>query len=188
MKFIGWVAAENVANRRTAEDCRTLEAGQNNRAIVFQEHSRLHGIPWRVSDSVANPHVHPGLKKQPFQRFKGSWAALSPLLMKLRVAARRSAWQTAVLQQTPATLWAHGNILTALQVWVNYRVAVLQLNLYHPGRAGDPVARSYYVPGGKRNGGTYVLVLPMRAGVLAEAYLSLDRRTLGVPSTVHFPS
>ena len=32
----------------------------------------------------------------------------------------------------------HGNMLTAFQVWVNYRVAVMQLNLYHPGRAGDP--------------------------------------------------
>uniref|UniRef100_M4BPJ8 RxLR effector candidate protein n=1 Tax=Hyaloperonospora arabidopsidis (strain Emoy2) TaxID=559515 RepID=M4BPJ8_HYAAE len=186
---INWlVATDNVADRQTAEDCRTLEAGQHNCAIVFQAHSRLHGIPWSVSNSVANPHVHLALNKQPFKRFKGSRAALSPLLMKLRVAARRSAWQTAVLQQTPATLWAHGSMLTAFQVWVNYRMAAMQLNLYHPGRAGDPVARSYYVPGGKRNGGTYVLVLPMRAGVLAEAYLSSDRRTLGDASPAQFPS
>uniref|UniRef100_M4BZI6 RxLR effector candidate protein n=1 Tax=Hyaloperonospora arabidopsidis (strain Emoy2) TaxID=559515 RepID=M4BZI6_HYAAE len=104
---IHWlVAADNVADRRIVEDCRTLEAGQHNLAIVFQAHPRLYGIPWRVSDSVANPHVHLALKKQPFKRFKGSQAALSPLLMKLRVAARRSAWKTAVLQQKPVTLWA----------------------------------------------------------------------------------
>ena len=170
---INWlVATDNVADRQTAEDCRTLEAGQHNCAIVFQAHSRLHGIPWSVSNSVANPHVHLALNKQPFKRFKGSRAALSPLLMKLRVAARRSAWQTAVLQQTPATLWAHGNMLTA-----------------SPGAGWRPrLPEASMLPGGKRNGGTLFLVLPMRAGVLAEAYLSLDRRTLGVPSPAQFPS
>ena len=52
-----------------------------------------------------------------------------------------SEWQTASLQQTPTDLWAHKSELTAYQVWVVYRVAVRQLNLFHPGRVSDNSCR-----------------------------------------------
>ena len=58
--------------------------------------------------------------------------------MRLETAADNSAWQTAALTQTPASLWAHGSDLTEYQVWVCYRVAVRQLNTYFPGRELDP--------------------------------------------------
>lgn len=38
------------------------------------------------------------------------------------------------MQQTPSQLWAHRNELTPYQVWVHYRIAVRQLNLFHAGR------------------------------------------------------
>eukprot|EP00644_Phytophthora_capsici_P003453 jgi/Phyca11/549079/estExt2_Genewise1Plus.C_PHYCAscaffold_310143 len=36
--------------------------------------------------------------------------------------------------QKPTQLWAHSNELTEYQVWVNYRLAVRQLNLFHADR------------------------------------------------------
>lgn len=36
------------------------------------------------------------------------------------------------------------------------------------------------LPRGRRNTGTYLLEIPVRASPLAEAHLPLDRRTLGV--------
>ena len=62
-------------------------------------------------------------------------------LETLQDSARRSAWQTAALQQTPTNLCAHRNELTAYQVCVVYKVAVRQLNLFHPDRGQDNSCR-----------------------------------------------
>eukprot|EP00644_Phytophthora_capsici_P003090 jgi/Phyca11/541570/estExt2_Genewise1Plus.C_PHYCAscaffold_70273 len=45
------------------------------------------------------------------------------------------------MAQSPKQLWAHNNELTAYQVWVSYRVALRQLNLYHDGRSLDNSCR-----------------------------------------------
>ena len=57
-----------------------------------------------------------GVKKQRFRSFKGSRSALSPTLLKLQTSAQSSGWQAAALNQTPATIWAHGNELAEYQV------------------------------------------------------------------------
>ncbi|EEY70271.1 uncharacterized protein PITG_21926 [Phytophthora infestans T30-4] len=45
------------------------------------------------------------------------------------------------MHQTPKQVWAHRNQLTEYQVWVAYRVAVRQLNLYHEGKKHDSSCR-----------------------------------------------
>ncbi|EGZ14570.1 hypothetical protein PHYSODRAFT_505967, partial [Phytophthora sojae] len=45
------------------------------------------------------------------------------------------------LQQTPNQLWRHRNAITEYQAWVNYRLAVSQLNLYFDGRQTDNSCR-----------------------------------------------
>jgi len=101
-------------------------------------------LPWSVPDSVANRHVLLAIKKQAFQRCKGSEYSLRPTLQGLRVAAQESAWQYAALQQTPRAVWDHGRVLTEYQVWVVYRVAVRQLNLYHAERTRDNSCRKLH--------------------------------------------
>ncbi|KAF1780563.1 hypothetical protein GQ600_27176 [Phytophthora cactorum] len=43
-------------------------------------------------------------------------------------------WLKGQQSQTPKQLWAHCNMLTNYQVWVTYRLATLQLNLYYVGK------------------------------------------------------
>lgn len=76
--------------------------------IVFTAHPRLNGMPRKVPDTIANRHVLLALKKQPFPQFIKEEGALTPYLEKLKAAARSSDWLSTALQQTPATLWAHG--------------------------------------------------------------------------------
>jgi len=101
-------------------------------------------LPWSVPDSVANRHVLLAIKKQAFRWCKGLGYSLRPTLQGLRVAAQESAWQYAALQQTPRAVWDHGHVLTEYQVWVVYRVAVRQLNLYHAERTRDNRCRKLH--------------------------------------------
>merc|ERR1712137_77420 len=106
---IHWtLAATNTEDRYTEADCQQLRRAQDAGGIVFQAHPLLHGLPWSVPDSVANRHVLLAIKKQAFQRCKGSEYSLRPTLQGLRVAAQESAWQYAALQQTPRAVWDHG--------------------------------------------------------------------------------
>jgi hypothetical protein len=86
---------------------------------------------------VANKHVLRAIKEEPYQRYKGAGPALEQQIQRLGALAKTSAWQNAAMQQTPTSLWAHRNELTEYQVWVSYRVALRQLNLYHEGRWRD---------------------------------------------------
>ena len=140
MESIGNLPA-NTADRYTVADCQQLRRAQDAGGIVFQAHPLLHGLSWTVPDSVANRHVLLAIKKQAFRRCKGSGYSLRPTLQGLRVAAQESAWQYAALQQTPRAVWDHGRVLTDYQVWVVYRVAVRQLNLYHAERTRDNSCR-----------------------------------------------
>ena len=101
-------------------------------------HLLLHELPWSAPDSIANKHVQQAPMTQPFRWFKGSCGTITQTLVRLETAADNSAWQTAALTQTPASLWAHGSELTEYQLCVFYRVAVRQLNTYFPGRELDP--------------------------------------------------
>ena len=71
-------------------------------------------------ESIANAHVLLALKKRPFRWYKGADSRMTKTVERLRDSAQASAWQTAVLQQTPANVWAHHNELTEYQVWVIY--------------------------------------------------------------------
>ncbi|KAG6944154.1 hypothetical protein JG687_00018015, partial [Phytophthora cactorum] len=46
-------------------------------------------------------------------------------------------WTRGQQSQKPKQLWAHKNVLTDYQVWVTYRLATQQLNLYYDGRQRD---------------------------------------------------
>ncbi|EGZ11078.1 hypothetical protein PHYSODRAFT_519249 [Phytophthora sojae] len=81
------------------------------------------------------------LKKQPFRRYKGEGLTLTTILSSLNHAAQASEWQAAALLQTPKEVWDHRGELTEYQVWVSYRIAVRQLNLYHSDRARDNSCR-----------------------------------------------
>ena len=47
------------------------------------------------------------------------------------------------MSQSPAQLWEHGHTLTEYQVWVCYKAATHQLNLYFPGRERDATCKRY---------------------------------------------
>ncbi|KAE8981596.1 hypothetical protein PR003_g12314 [Phytophthora rubi] len=124
-------------DRDTAADRVKLQRFQDIGSIVFYAHPNAHGMQWSVPDNIANKHVLVALKKQSFRRWKKAEAGLDGQLMRLQGLVQSSAWQAAALNQSPKKLWTHGRELTVYQVWVVYRVAVAQLNLYHSGRPDD---------------------------------------------------
>jgi hypothetical protein len=113
------------------ENSRKLQRKARGGGIVFQAHPTLHSFHWEVPDTTANKHVGVVIKKQAFRRYKGQGIELGKIVKKLQAAANDSSWQAASMQQTPKQLWAHKHELSAYQVWVGYRVAVRQLNLFH---------------------------------------------------------
>jgi hypothetical protein len=119
------------------EDSRKLQRKARGGGIVFQAHPTLHSFHWEVPDTTANKHVGVVIKKQAFRRYKGQGIELGKIVKKLQAAANDSSWQAASMQQTPKQLWAHKHELSAYQVWVGYRVAVRQLNLFHEDRLLD---------------------------------------------------
>jgi hypothetical protein len=115
-----------------------MEKYQHQGSIVFNAHPACHGIRWEVQDTVANKHVLLSLKNQ---RMKGEGARLDNAIAGLQNAGHASKWQAAAMDQTPNQVWGHRNELTAYQVWVAYRLAMRQLNLYHEGRERDNSCR-----------------------------------------------
>ncbi|OWZ18032.1 RxLR effector protein [Phytophthora megakarya] len=55
----------------------------------------------------------------------------------LEQSAAKDAWLNRATNQSPNQLWAHQNVLTEYQVWVSFRVATMQLNLFHERRKVD---------------------------------------------------
>jgi hypothetical protein len=125
------------ADRYTAADRERMRRYQQEGSIVFFAHPLVHGFPWSVKDSVANKHVMKVIKKQPFNRYKGASRRNQKLLAGLTEKVHTSTWQRAAMEQTPTQLWAHNHELTEYQVWVEYRVAMRQLNLYYAGKEQD---------------------------------------------------
>jgi hypothetical protein len=131
----------DTTDQHTVADKKRMQRYQQEGSIMFYAHPHLHGFPWRVSDSIANKHVLKVIKQQPFDRYKRSEQQNQKLLDGLQEKAATSSWQRAVMAQTPNQLWEHRNELTEYQVWVAYRVAVRQLNLYFDGREQDNACR-----------------------------------------------
>jgi hypothetical protein len=73
------------------------------------------------------------IKKQPFRKYKGSSRELITQIDKLQEIVQTIARKNAVMKQTPSALWVHRNELVEDQEWVNYRIAVRQLNFHHEG-------------------------------------------------------
>ncbi|KAF1774289.1 hypothetical protein GQ600_23020 [Phytophthora cactorum] len=101
-----------------------IEAARSDQArilacdLVFHAHPALHRFPWEVEEDVANTKVvnrlkgFPSSEQSPFQDYR---------------SLTRSGSTVQVAQgSVPSN--------TEYQVWVAYRVATAQLNLYHPGR------------------------------------------------------
>ena len=74
------VAADTIAGQRTAADCQLLQEEQLADDIVISPHPQLHGLPWKVSDTIGNRHVLLVLKKHSFQHLKRHGGALALLL------------------------------------------------------------------------------------------------------------
>ncbi|ETN10387.1 hypothetical protein PPTG_10525 [Phytophthora nicotianae INRA-310] len=139
---IHWMISESTqADATTKADIVQLQQHEYTGAIVFQAHPMLHGFPWTVPDSTANRHVLAAIKKQAFKRYCGDGIKLDATVNHLQQAVQTSTWQAAAMTQSPKQLWAHTNELTAYQVWVSYRVALRQLNLYYDGRQHDNSCR-----------------------------------------------
>ena len=61
------------------------------------------------------------------------------------------------MSQSPAQLWEHGHMLTEYQVWICYRVATHQLNLYFPGCEKDSTIKRHLACAGQHEGLLYIL-------------------------------
>ena len=108
----------------------------HKRAFVFAAHPRLHRFPWCLKPTINNKYAIKALQRQPFLRAK--WylhPALTEVVQRLRKRVHAADGLGYPLQQLPTQLWAHRHALTDYQVWVRYRIATHQLNLYYPGRA-----------------------------------------------------
>ncbi|EGZ19828.1 hypothetical protein PHYSODRAFT_421265, partial [Phytophthora sojae] len=110
--------------------------------LVFQAHPLLHRFPWEVPETVSNCNVLSAIKKLPFKAFKQeSGRELRSVVARLETTAAADPWQRGAMQQTPKQLWAHKNSITEYQVWVSYRAATKQLNLFFDGRQMDASCR-----------------------------------------------
>ncbi|OWZ21351.1 LOW QUALITY PROTEIN: RxLR effector protein [Phytophthora megakarya] len=131
---------QNHENKVRADILR-LENVQEEGGIVFRAHPHLHGVIWKVADTVKNKHVVKAIKRQSFKQYKGEGTRLAPVIAALKAKAEGNEWVEAGMQQSPSELWAHRNELTDYQVWVAYRVATGQLNLFHCERVVDSSCR-----------------------------------------------
>jgi len=139
---IHWCVGKPLAaDAVTRRDRRKLSRYEAEGSIVFFAHPWLHRFEWSVPDSIANRHVVNALKKQPFRRYRGDSPSIVGQLKRLEQAVTSSAWQAAAMQQMPTQLWRHHQELTEYQVWVGYRVATRQLNLFHEDRPLDNSCR-----------------------------------------------
>ncbi|OWZ14768.1 RxLR effector protein [Phytophthora megakarya] len=114
-----------------------------NKAIELESY---HGLPvlaqgatvrylgYAVGTKSGNKGIVVALKKHPFRRYRDGGNRLVKLITTMLLKAQMRTWQEATMCQTPKEQWAHQNKLTDYQVWVAYRVASGQLNLYHEDR------------------------------------------------------
>jgi hypothetical protein len=135
------VNEEKAVDDRTCRDCQHLSRYEEEGGIVFYAHPQIHRFPWSVPDSIANKHVVQALKKLPFRKYRGEGPSVCSQVEKLASSAATNQWQNAVMCQTPNQLWRHRQALTEYQVWVGYRIATRQLNLYHEDRGRDNSCR-----------------------------------------------
>ncbi|KAK1935461.1 hypothetical protein P3T76_010686 [Phytophthora citrophthora] len=104
------------------------------RRLVFEASPLLHGVPWAVEKSRLNRHILLHLKKQIKKWCHGNTTKVAtPILDKWSKARDQDSWVCGLQSQTSQELWEHEDTITDYQVWVNYRVATLQLNLYYDG-------------------------------------------------------
>ena len=110
--------------------------------VAFYAHPRHHRFPWAVADAVSNASIRTTLSRLSFKLHKRQLAvALRPLLQRLEAATRTDTWQRAVVHQRPSQVWDHAHGLTEYQMWICYRIAIMQLNLYHENRNDDNSCR-----------------------------------------------
>ena len=82
---------------------------------------------------------------------------LTEVVQRLRKRVNAADGAGYPLQQLPTQLWAHLHALTDYQVWVCYRIATHQLNLYGPGREQDSTCTRYATCRGRHEGIIHIL-------------------------------
>ncbi|KAL3665867.1 hypothetical protein V7S43_009291 [Phytophthora oleae] len=124
---------EVVDHHNARKDAKKLQRRPGE--IIFEANPQIHGYPWAVKGSKANSKVIRELKQQPRLELRSNATPhLSKISDKLEAWTNKDMRVKGQQSQTPRNLWAHQNTITDFQIWVAYRLAVKQLNLYYPGR------------------------------------------------------
>ncbi|KAL3660843.1 hypothetical protein V7S43_014245 [Phytophthora oleae] len=98
----------------------------------------MHRFPWRIHPTAKNGNVIKQLKKQIKKKIAPPELKLIPkVLQKWKRKGDQDDWVQGQQSQAQLQLWAHDNVLTNYQVWVAYRMAVVQLNMYYEGWTQD---------------------------------------------------
>lgn len=63
-----------------------------------------------------------------------AFSGLEVKIEKMERASDKDEWTRHMQMRTPADLWRQKNCVTPFQMWVAYRDATLQLNLFYDGR------------------------------------------------------
>lgn len=111
--------------------------------VVFYAHPRHHRFPWSGAENVANSSLRRTFYRRAFKLHKRPLAAALWLLLRhMDAVVSTDSWQRAATRQCPSQVWRHAHGLTEYQVWTCYRIASMQLNLYHAGRQEDNSCRA----------------------------------------------
>ena len=135
-----------------------LQQRTRTTALVFAAHPKLHEFHWSFPSSINNMHTFKALQRQPFHRTKRKLhPALTAVITRLQFRDSSQDGNHFLMSQSPAQLWEHGHMLTEYQVWVCYRAATHQLNLYFPGCERDSTYKRHLACTGHHEGLLHIL-------------------------------
>ena len=134
-----------------------LQQRSKHTALVFTAHPKLHGFLWSLPPSINNMHAFKALQRQPFHRAKQK---LHPVLtVVITRLQRRDGSQDGNHSRCRSHRHISGNTDTISRnnkVWVCYRVASQQLNLYFSGRKIDSSCKRSGLRRATRRTSTYL--------------------------------
>ena len=115
--------------------------------------SKATWVPMEPPIPINYMHAFKALQRQPFHRAKRKLhPALTAVITRLHFRDGSQDGNHFLMSQSPVQLWEHGHMLTEYHVWVCYRAATHQLNLYFPGRESDSTCKRN-LAGAKQNEG-----------------------------------
>ncbi|KAG6953993.1 hypothetical protein JG687_00012060 [Phytophthora cactorum] len=102
--------------------------------LVFRVNPLLYGFPWAISERAMNHNTIGQIKKRIKRQIRMVMqTCVDTALTRWSLRCKSNSWVCGQLSKFPKQLWAHQNMLTDYQVWVNYRMAAQQLNLDYAG-------------------------------------------------------